>query len=107
MNIYIGNMSHDTTENDLRSAFKTFGQIQSATIVKDKSTGRSKGYGFVEMLSKKEAQAAIDGLNDQELKGRSLAVNEARPRADYPGRNYRFGGSRGGLGDDGSKRERN
>jgi len=107
MNIYVGNMSYNATENDLRSAFETFGQIQSATIVKDKSTGSSKGFGFVEMLSKKEAQAAINGMNDQELKGRNLAVNEARPRVDYPGKNDRFGDGRRGFSDDGYKRERN
>lgn len=107
MNIYVGNISYDATENDLRSAFETFGQIQSATIAKDKSTGSPKGFGFVEMLSKEEAQAAINGLNDQELKGRDLAVNETRAHTDYPQRKSAFVGVRRGGGDDRYKRRRN
>lgn len=91
MNIYVGNLSQDVTEDDLRQAFESFGQITSATIIKDKFSGESRGFGFVEMPGKAEAQAAIDGLNGQELKGRKLNVNEARP----PSKDSRGGGGRG------------
>ena len=98
MNIYAGNLSYEVTEDDLRQAFEPFGQVESATILKDKYSGQSKGFGFVEMPSKDEAQAAIDGLNGKDLKGRTLNVNEARPRTE--GRRGRGGqgGSRGGYG---------
>jgi RNA recognition motif-containing protein len=92
MKIYVGNMSYDTTEGDLRLACEAFGKVESATIIKDKFSGESKGFGFVEMPSKAEGQAAIDGLNGKELKGRTLNVNEARPRTE------KFGGSTGGYG---------
>ena len=92
MNIYAGNLSREVTEEDLRQAFEAFGQVESATIIKDKYSGESKGFGFVEMPAKAEAQSAIDGLNGKELKGRALNVNEARPRSE--GR--RGGGGRGG-----------
>jgi cold-inducible RNA-binding protein len=92
MKIYVGNMSYDITEEDLRLACEAFGKVESATIIKDKYSGRTKGFGFVEMSSKAEGQAAIDGLNGKELKGRSLSVNEARPRTEN------FGGSTGGYG---------
>jgi RNA recognition motif-containing protein len=92
MNIYVGNLSYEATEEDVRLAFEPFGQVESATIIKDKYSGRSKGFGFVEMPSKDEAQSAIDGLNDTELKGKALNVNEARPRTE----NRRGGGGRGG-----------
>ena len=82
MNIFVGNMSYQATEEELRSTFAEFGQIQSATIIKDKATGESKGFGFVEMHSNKEAQSAIEGLNNKEFMGRSIMVNEARPRED-------------------------
>ncbi|MFA4915136.1 MAG: RNA-binding protein [Syntrophales bacterium] len=91
MKIYVGNLSYEVTEEDLRLASEQFGQVESATIIKDKYSGRSKGFGFVEMTSKDEGQAAIDGLNGKELKGRALNVNEARPRTEN-------GGSRGGYG---------
>jgi RNA recognition motif-containing protein len=94
MNIYVGNLSYEVTEEDLRGAFEAFGQVQSATIIKDKYSGESKGFGFVEMPSKAEAQSAIDGLNGKELKGRTLNVNEARPRSE--GRRGGGGGGRGG-----------
>ena len=98
MNIYAGNLSYEVTEEDLRLAFEPFGKVESATILKDKYSGQSKGFGFVEMPSKDEAQAAIDGLNGKDLKGRTLNVNEARPRTE--GRRGRGGqgGSRGGYG---------
>jgi RNA recognition motif-containing protein len=92
MNIYAGNLSYEVTEEDLRLAFEPFGQVESATIIKDKYTGHSKGFGFVEMPSAEEARSAIDGLNGKELKGRTLNVNEARPRTE----SRRGGGGRGG-----------
>ena len=82
MNIYVGNLSYDITEEDLRQAFEAFGQVASASIIKDQFTGPSKGFGFIEMPAKEEAEAAISGMNGKELKGRTLNVNEARPRAD-------------------------
>ena len=97
MKIYVGNMSYETTEEDLKLACEEFGKVESATIVKDKFSGEPKGFGFVEMSSKAEGQVAIDGLNGKELKGRELKVNEARPRTE----NFRAG--RGGYG--GGKRE--
>jgi cold-inducible RNA-binding protein len=93
MKIYVGNMSYDTTEEDLHLACKEFGKVISAAIIKDKFSGKTKGFAFVEMSSKAEGQAAIDGLNGKELKGRELSVNEARPRTE----NFR-GGSTGGFG---------
>ena len=82
MRIYVGNLSNEVTEEDLRLAFEPFGQVESAAIIKDKYSGQSKGFGFVEMPSKAEAQSAIDGLNGTELKGKTLNVNEARPRTE-------------------------
>ena len=96
MNIYVGNLSYDTTEDDLRTAFERFGQVTSATLIKDKYTGKSRGFGFVEMPSDEEAQAAIQGLNGTELTGRTLTVNEARPRTEGGG--GRGNQSRGGGG---------
>ena len=94
MNIYVGNLSYETTEEDLQQAFEGFGQVESVNVIKDKYSGRSKGFGFVEMPAKDEAQSAINELNDTELKGRTLKVNEARPRSESRG--GRGGGSRGG-----------
>ncbi|HWP94018.1 MAG TPA: RNA-binding protein [Thermodesulfobacteriota bacterium] len=93
MNIYVGNLSRDVTEDDLRQLFGGFGQITSVNIIKDKFSGESRGFGFVEMPDKESAQAAINGLNGKELKGRTLNVNEARPRTDR-----REGGGAGGRG---------
>jgi len=90
MNIYVGNLSYTVTEEDLRQAFGNFGQVTSASIIKDQSSGRSKGFGFVEMPVEEEARAAISGMNGKEMKERKLNVNEARPRADD-----RRGGSAG------------
>jgi cold-inducible RNA-binding protein len=98
MKIYVGNLSYEVTEDDLRPAFEPFGQVESATIIKDKHTGQSKGFGFVEMASKAEGQSAIDGLNGKELKGRALNVNEARPRTESRGSRGGQGGGRGGYG---------
>ncbi len=98
MNIYVGNLSYEVTEEELRLAFEPFGQVESATIIKDKHSGESKGFGFVEMPFKAEGQSAIDGLNGKELKGRTLNVNEARPRTESRrGRDARGGGI-GGRG---------
>jgi len=92
MRIYVGNLSYSATEDDLRKAFEAFGQVESATIVMDRETGRSKGFGFVEMPAAAEAQTAIAELNGKELKGRAVTVNEARPRTD------RGPSDRGGAG---------
>jgi RNA recognition motif-containing protein len=97
MNIYVGNLSREVSEQDLRQAFEAFGRVASATIIKDKFSGASRGFGFVEMPARSEAQAAIVGLNGQELKGRTLTVNEARPRSESRGgggRERREGGRR-------------
>ena len=98
MNIYVGNLSYEVTEEDLRLAFESFGQVKSAAIIKDKYSGQSKGFGFVEISSKTEAQSAIDGLNGKDLKGRALNVNEARPRTENRGGRGIGGGDRGGGG---------
>ena len=96
MNIYVGNLSRDVSEEDLKKAFESFGQVSTVTIIKDKFSGMSRGFGFVEMPSKEEAQAAIAGLSGQDLKGRTLNVKEARPRTEGRGRGGRGGG--GGRG---------
>ena len=80
MNIYVGNISYNLTEDDMRTAFSAFGEVKSASIIRDKMTGTSKGFGFVEMPNDEHAKAAISGLNGKELKGRALSVNEAKPR---------------------------
>ncbi|MDZ7582143.1 MAG: RNA-binding protein [Deltaproteobacteria bacterium] len=96
MNIYVGNLTYAVTEDDLRQAFEAFGKVDSAAIIKDKYSGQSKGFGFVEMPSGDEARAAIEGLNGKDLKGRTLNVNEARPRAEKRGGGGGGGGGRGG-----------
>jgi RNA recognition motif-containing protein len=93
MKIYIGNMSYTTTEDELRQAFESYGEVLSVNIIMDRDSGRPKGFGFVEMASKDEATAAIEGLNGKEFGGRTLNVNEARPRPDR--------GPRGGGGNRG------
>jgi RNA recognition motif-containing protein len=103
MNIFVGNLSRDVTEEDLRQAFGAYGQVERVSILKDKFTGEPRGFGFVEMASKAEGQAAINGLNQKDLKGRALTVNEARPREERGGGGGRpggggFGGGRGGFG---------
>jgi RNA recognition motif-containing protein len=97
MNIYVGNISRTATEQDLKEAFEAFGAVQSAAIIKDKFSGESRGFGFVEMPNKEEADKAIAGLNGKDLKGRTLTVNEAKPRTDRP-RTGGPGGGRGGFG---------
>jgi len=86
MRIYAGNLSYSVTDDNLRAAFADFGNVDSADVVMDRSTGRSKGFGFVEMSDANEAKAAIEGLNGKDLDGRALNVNEARPRAERPER---------------------
>ena len=97
MNIYVGNLSHQATEDDLRKAFEAFGQVESANIIKDKFSGESRGFGFVQMPSKQQAQEAIEQMNGTDLMGRAVNVNEARPRP--AGRQSgRGGGKPGGRG---------
>jgi cold-inducible RNA-binding protein len=99
MKIYVGNLSHQVSEDELSQAFEAFGQVESAIIIRDKFSRESKGFGFVEMPSSQEAQAAIAGLNGKELKGRTLNVNEARPREEgRRDRGFSGGGRFGGGG---------
>jgi len=93
MNIYIGNMSFNTTEEQLRQAFAGYGEVSTVNIITDKYSGEPRGFAFVEMASKEEAMAAIAGLNGQDLNGRTLNVNEAKPRVERGGGG---GGNRGG-----------
>ena len=86
MRIYVGNLAYETTDGDLETAFEPFGTVESAQVIIDRMSGRSKGFGFVEMPSQSEAEAAISGLNGQEKLGRTLTVNEARPRPERPSR---------------------
>jgi RNA recognition motif-containing protein len=104
MNIYVGNLSRDVSETDLREAFAAFGEVATASVIKDKYTGESRGFGFVEMPNKTEADAAISALNGKDLKGRTISVNEARPRRDDRrggGFGGRSSGGRGGFGSGG------
>ncbi|HTN44426.1 MAG TPA: RNA-binding protein [Nitrospiria bacterium] len=98
MKIFVGNLSRDVMDEDLRQAFEAFGKVETAEVVKDKFTGSSRGFGFVEMPTASEAQAAIEGMNGKDLKGRAVNVNEARPRED------RGGGGRGERGGPGGRR---
>jgi len=91
MKIYVGNMSFDTSEEDLRKAFEAHGQVDSVKIITDRDTGRPKGFGFIEMSSDTEARAAMGSLNEKDFMGRMLKVNEARPRNE----GQRAGGGRG------------
>jgi RNA recognition motif-containing protein len=93
MNIYVGNLSSEVTGDDLRQAFGAFGQVESASVITDKFSGESRGFGFVEMPSKDEATAALAGMNGKDIKGRAVSVNEAKPKTDRGG-----GGGRGGYG---------
>ena len=93
MNVYVGNLSFEVNEDDLQQAFSAFGQVATVNIIKDKFSGESRGFGFVDMPAKAEAEAAITGLNGTELKGRTITVNEARPRTEGRGGG---GGGRGG-----------
>jgi len=82
MNIYVGNLSSDITDETIRGAFESFGEVTSARVIKDKYNGQSRGFGFVEMLAQSQAQTAIKSLNGKELLGKQISVKEARPRAD-------------------------
>ncbi|MCJ7748544.1 MAG: RNA-binding protein [Desulfobacterales bacterium] len=103
MNIYVGNLSYHATEETIRQAFESFGQVTSARIIKDKYAGHSKGFGFVEMVEQSQAQVAIKNLNGKELLGKQINVNEARPRTDQ-GRSDEQGGHRGRPGYGGRSR---
>jgi len=92
MNLYVGNLSYDTQDDNLRGAFAAHGEVESARVITDRETGRSRGFGFVEMPNAQEAQQAIAALNGQEVDGRAISVNEARPKREASG----FGG--GGRG---------
>lgn len=115
MKIYVGNLSYEVTEQDLRQEFGAFGEVASVDIITDKSSGRSKGFGFIEMATKSEGEAAITGLNGKTIKERTIVVNEARPRTDNRGggsygdrrsSNYGggYGGGRGGRSSGGRQR---
>jgi RNA recognition motif-containing protein len=107
MRLYVGNLSRDVTDTELREAFQAFGRVEEVTIVKDRFNNVSKGFGFVEMPEKTEAEAAIAALHGKELQGRSLDVNEARPRTERSpgGRSGGFrGGRSGGQGGGGGRR---
>lgn len=86
MNIYVGNLSYNATDSDLRQAFEAYGTVSSCSVIEDRETGRSRGFGFVEMPNAAEGKAAIEALNGVDLVGRALRVNEARPREDRPER---------------------
>ena len=94
MNIYVGNLSYEVTEEDLKEAFEVFGDVETIKVIRDNYTGRSKGFGFVEMPDSADAKSAIDGLNGKELKGRTLNVDEARPRSEGRRGGERRGGRR-------------
>ncbi len=100
--LYVGNLAYSVRDENLNDAFAQFGTVTSAKVMMDRDTGRSKGFGFVEMGSDAEAQAAINGMNGQSLDGRAVVVNEARPREDRPGGGG--GGFRGGYGGGGGGR---
>jgi RNA recognition motif-containing protein len=96
--LYVGNLSYEVSDSDLSTMFGPHGNVESAQVIMDRDTGRSKGFGFVEMGSDQEAQAAIAALNGKEFNGRALTVNEARPKTEGGGRGGGGGGSRGGYG---------
>ena len=109
MKLYVGNLSFDTSNQDLNDQFGAFGTVQSSNIIEDRETGRSRGFGFVEMSSQQEGEAAISGLNGKEVDGRELKVNEAKPQTSRNGgggggggRRGNYGGGGGGYGGGGS-----
>jgi len=106
--LYVGNLPYSVSDSDLQAMFAPFGTVESAQVIVDRDTGRSKGFGFVEMSSPQEGQAAIEGLHDKDVGGRKLVVNEARPREERGGGGGRGGdggrGGRGGFGGGGGKR---
>jgi RNA recognition motif-containing protein len=103
MKLYVGNLSFNTSSEDLQQLFSQAGTVESASVVEDRDTGRSRGFGFVEMSTKEEGQAAIAQLNGKEVGGRALNVNEAKPREDRGGRGGGGGGGRGGFGGGGNR----
>ena len=110
MNLYVGNLAREVTEDELRLAFEAHGQVTTVNLIKDKFSGEPRGFGFVEMPGKAEALAAMEALNGQDLKGRSIIVNEARPREEkrgggggFGGRGGRSGGGGGGYGGGGGR----
>ena len=106
MNIYVGNLAREVTEEQLKQAFEAFGQVGTVSVIKDKFSGESRGFGFVEMPSKDEALAAIQGMNDKEISGRAVKVNEAHERGSRDSRGGgggRGGPRRGGFGGGGSR----
>ena len=105
MNIYVGNLARDVTEEELRQLFMTFGQVVSVSIMKDKYSGQSRGFGFVEMPAKSEGEAAIAGLKEKTLQDRTIDVSESRPRSDSRGGGS-YGGGRGGRSRGGGRQRR-
>jgi cold-inducible RNA-binding protein len=108
-NIFVGNLSFNTGEDELRQAFEGYGQVDRVSIMTDRDTGRSRGFGFVEMASSEDGEKAIAALNGSQLGGRTVNVNEARPKADRPsggGGGGRDRGDRGGRGGGGGRRDR-
>ena len=103
--LYVGNLSYNTGDSDLQQLFSAYGSVMSAQVIADRETGRSKGFGFVEMGTDEEASAAIAGLNGKENEGRALTVNEARPKSESGGRKGGYGGG-GGGGGGGGRRDR-
>jgi cold-inducible RNA-binding protein len=98
MKLYVGNLSFQTTNEDLQQLFEQAGTVESVNLIEDRETGRSRGFGFVEMSSKEEGEKAIEQFNGKEINGRNLNVNEAKPREDRGSRGGGFGGNRGGGG---------
>ena len=112
-NIFVGNLSFNTNEDELKQLFESYGQVDRVSILTDRDTGRSRGFGFVEMASDEEGEKAITALNGSQVGGRTINVNEARPKADRGGGGGGFGGGggrdrgdRGGRGGGGGRRER-
>lgn len=103
MKLYVGNLAFQTSSSDLQELFAQAGTVQSASVIEDRDTGRSRGFGFVEMASKEEGDAAIAQFNGKEFNGRNLTVNEARPREDRGGNRGGGGGGRGGYGGGGNR----
>ncbi len=104
--LYVGNLSFETTASEVEKLFSDHGSVESAEVINDRMTGRSKGFGFVQMQSDSEAEAAITALNGQEFGGRTLTVNEAKPRTERSGGGGGGGGGRGGYGGGGGRRDR-
>jgi cold-inducible RNA-binding protein len=105
-NIFVGNLSFNTNEDELRTAFEAYGQVERVSILTDRETGRSRGFGFVEMANNEDGDKAITALNGSQLGGRTINVNEARPKAERSGGGFRDRGDRGERGGRGAGRER-